>query len=163
VWQIDYRYSVYFVWQIDCRYSVYFVWQIDYRYSFLRGELTKPTLYIFTGPPGSGKSTLAGEVGAPVYDVDLGNKMEWIPSKFDGVLCTSAPSKENKEFWVKTAKQNGFNPILYVVWIDRWTSYKRMKARSGMSPDQRNNLEKGVERWYSHYSPHPKESRLYNE
>ena len=122
----------------------------------------KPTLYIFTGPPGSGKSTKSGAVGVPVFDKDLGNKLDWTTLQMDCALCTAAPSRENKEYWTKLARENGFTPYLYVVWTPRMKALERMLKRDGQSPDQRNNLNKDVERWYKLYSPHPQEEKLHN-
>jgi len=122
----------------------------------------KPALYIFTGPPGSGKSTKSQEIGVKVYDRDLGNKLEWMTQDEDAALCTAAPSKENKDYWVKQAKENGFVPVLYVVWTPRMTALDRMLKRDGQSPDQRNNLNKDVERWYKLYSPHHQEELINN-
>lgn len=102
-------------------------------------------------------------VGTIIYDRDLGNKLEWVGTSTDGIFLTSAPSKENKQYWIDRAEKEGFLARLYVVWVLRWTAYNRMKERSGLSPGQRNDLERSLERWYKMYSPHPQETRLENE
>ena len=121
----------------------------------------QPTLYIITGPPGSGKTTYAQEVHPTlhVYDHDLGNKEGWRGGNQPAVFMASAPTRDNKEYWTKEARREGYSPTLTTIWIDRMKAYERMSKRSGASPTQRNNLVKGVERWYKMYSAHPLEIR----
>ena len=138
------------------------------------GCITMPTLHIVTGPPGSGKTThaekLAIEEGdstsgiyLPIYDRDLGNKKGWMGmTPHDAILNAHAPSVRNKSYWVDQAIHYGYTPKLYVMWIPRMEALKRMKARSGLTPTERNDLEYGLQFWYKSYSRHPQEERIEN-
>ena len=122
-------------------------------------------LYILTGPPGSGKTTHARKNMShlEVFDADLGNKMGWQNHYTDAVLMTSAPSYKNKQHWLRKAIDQGFDPVLFVMWVPRMLAYDRMKKRSGLTSYERNDLEKSVERWYKLYEHHPLERRITNE
>ena len=121
-------------------------------------------LHILTGPPGSGKTTYAqAELGdLKVFDRDLGNKSDWVYSEADCVLCTSAPARETKEYWISLANFHQFTPILHCFFPPRMVSYQRMSNRQGIAKGgrtQQNNLVKSVERWYKKYSRHRQEIR----
>jgi len=141
-------------------------------------------LLIITGPPGSGKTTYAKEINRKrrdsvpslpemmVYDTDLGNKNEWSTHSTrkdvlsgavsgDCILMTSAPSAKNKAYWLSIARTEGFEPKLLAIVLPRMLCYARMKSRDGLSPTQRNDLEKDIERWYRRYQRHPQE-RVYS-
>ena len=123
-----------------------------------------PTLHIVTGPPGSGKTTKANSFGLPVYDNDLGNLRDWIsnPPPSDAVLTVTAPTNRQKSYWVSIAKQNGWVPKLYTIWISRMEAFQRMKARSGLSPTQKNQSDKWVVDWFKKYQRHQAEERITN-
>ena len=121
-----------------------------------------PTVHVLTGPPGSGKTTYAKTrfPTLPVYDHDLRNKEGWRTAKGDCVLMTSAPSRSNKEYWSQEVFNEGKQPDLLVMWVPRMVAWQRMRQRSGLTPYERNDLEKSVERWYKLYSPSPQETRV---
>ena len=121
-----------------------------------------PTLYIVTGPPGSGKTTYSTQQDLPVFDHDLENKHDWQQCPTDCILNTAAPSRENKEYWRAKAISHGFQPVVLVMWVPRMVALQRMQQRSGRVKTQRNNLSKGVERWYREYSPHREERRVHS-
>ena len=127
--------------------------------------LRMKVLYILTGPPGSGKSTYARQlivdgVANEIFDHDLGNKKEWCTYPGSCVLCTAAPSSSTKDYWIMEARKYGFVPELFTMWKPRMTALEHMTARNGLSPDQRNDLNSGVEAWYKAYTRNPHEQRI---
>ena len=124
-----------------------------------------PQLVILSGSPGSGKSTIA-KTKYPNHhlcDKDLGTQRDYRTTNQDCVLTACAPTKRQKSYWIKQAIVHGFTPTLLVIWVPRMTAYNRMLGRSGVSKDQMNNKQQGVEQWYKLYKAHPQEQRLLNE
>ena len=125
---------------------------------------TMPELIILTGSPGSGKSTLAGEK-YPNHHLcykDLGTQDDYKKLKQDCVLTVCSPTRKQKAYWLAQARSYGFTSKLLVVWVERWTAYDRMSARSGTSKDQMNNKQKGVQTWFRLYQPHKLEEKVEN-
>ena len=120
-------------------------------------------LHILTGPPGSGKTTYANALKLPIYEKDLGNKRYWLQSPSTCILCTAAPTRENKEYWLNQAAHYGFQGHLVVMWVPRHVAMERMLQRSGATPTQQNNINKSVEQWYRLYQVHPNEQREPND
>ncbi len=119
-------------------------------------------LYILTGPPGGGKTTAAKEhlPTIPVFDTDLGNKAEWKYEGSSAILMTAAPKSQSKAYWIEEAARFGFIPVLIVCDPGRALAVRRMLARSGKHPSQRNRISRSVQRWYTEYSRHREEIKV---
>lgn len=119
-------------------------------------------LYIMTGPPGGGKTTAAQEhlPTIPVFDTDLGNKAEWKDQRSSAILMTAAPRAKSKQYWIDEAVRFGFVPQLILCDPGRALAVRRMLARSGKHPTQRNRISKSVQRWYTDYSRHREEIKV---
>ena len=121
---------------------------------------TYPTLHIVTGPPGSGKTTFAETKNVPIYDNDLGNLREWISMPpHEAVLTVTAPQERKKSYWMSIAKQNGYVPKLYCIWLSKMEAHQRASMRP-VRNDKR--TFDWIKYWFKNYTRHPQEERITN-
>ena len=96
-----------------------------------------------------------------MFDTDLGNKPHWRYEQGDAVLMTAAPSSPKKDYWVAQAAKFKFMGKLYVVDPGRMEAARRVRARApNAAPKLHAVMTKSVQRWYTDYSRHPKETRV---
>ena len=120
-------------------------------------------LIILTGPPGSPLMEHAGTLNATVYDQRLGNKSMWRDHKRgtgDAVLVTPGPTPAAKLYWEAEANRYGFSPVVQLLDPGRQVCVDALTVGHGLTDAQKKRLARTVQRWYTNYSPHPREEHV---